>query len=80
MSALTEQVRKALKLEKDNTWKNVITYRERTAWLEELCDRVEELEKSTMKIAGMCGTPDAVEGCRNILSVAKEALRAVEWK
>ena len=41
-------------------------------------DRIQELENALTRIGGMCGNPDAVEGCRNILKVVKEALKAVE--
>ena len=72
MSTLTEQVRKALKLEKDNTWKNVITYRERTTWLAELCDLVDNLERIVTKYLQCCDCE--IQICSNC-DDANQALR-----
>ena len=81
MSALTEQVRKALEgFNNSRLDKDEIEYFADNAptWLAQLCDRVETLESSILRISGMCGTPNAVEGCQNILKVAKEALRDLD--
>ncbi len=46
--------------------------------IDELEEKLKIATEALFKIGGMCGAPDAVEGCRNILRVSKEALAIIE--
>ena len=48
--------------------------------LKEASDDIRELKRLLDKIAGMCGTPSAADGCRNILELYKEYLTKYKVK